>query len=243
MTISVSSALFYSIPKTAGSRDVFLGSFSESRASGRFSVAVGDEESVLSREWAASLTDSFTQSDFPVEDSLGLLTSFLSDARGRWINSVRWNEMKWYIKNKSINGTYASFSGLMFQDDSDGIASGFTSNYEGVFFFDRNGERRQINHRKLNRMENTFFWSGYSPPLPLEYHWNYQGSFFYELELHPGDVAVICTPGLSEYVLSNFQVILRSQRSEVSPEQGIINMMRNGSLEKKDSVLSIIEFS
>lgn len=241
MNITSTSAQFITIPKHGSPEDLFEGSFSENKSNGKYCIAVGQPEYALTGEWAESLTRSFSNSDYPVEENMRLLVSFLNDSRELWLKSVNWKDMKWYVRNKAINGSYASFAGISITEVTDGyIVRGFTSNYGGIFIISGNGffegqKRRNGDDSKIS------FWSGYSPPIKNEYHWEFQGSYYYEKRLGAGDKVVLASPAVSDHIFREKLEPLGVLLNSWDPGSTLRNLMKSGKVANVDNILSIIE--
>lgn len=240
MTAKLSNIQFHIVPKTGNREDPFEGSFSQNSSLNKFCISGGHPDYPLTREWSESLARSFPHSDYPVENSHKLLVSFLNEARGLWLKSVAWCNLKWYVRNKAIKGSYASFAGVSVSEVTGGyLLRGFTSNYGGIFIFSSDGSVK-CQEKSRDGDLKPYFWSGYSPPIKNEYHWDYQGSFYYEKQLRPGDAVLLATPGISDFIYrENLSPVIDILRVK-DPGNNVGRLMKRGDIENQDNILAVI---
>ncbi|WP_393971982.1 hypothetical protein OXIME_000578 [Oxyplasma meridianum] len=80
---------------------------------GRFAIADGASGSTFSDIWAESLTQTFVNSRIDLfENTNEIMEDMISTSREYWYDNINWKALPWFLKNKSISGSYSTFLGL-----------------------------------------------------------------------------------------------------------------------------------
>lgn len=230
---------FYAIGRLGSREDQFTGYFSGTATSGRYAFAVGTPDQPLSRQWSESLVQTFIHFQYPVENSRDILYKFLSESRERWMRDTNWSEMKWYTRNKSLAGVSSAFSGIHARYRDDGVTfSGFSSGIDSCFAL--NGFEL-LYHSCLSGNKGGTFWSGYLPPFPASYGWNYEGGFYFGGHVPTGTAILIVTPAISKWILSDPEQNSGVLSNNRNPDALIRNMMKSGKILNQEGVIIRLE--
>ncbi len=233
-------ASFFVTNRIGSNENEFAGHFSWNSEKGKFALSTGSADIPLSGKWAESLVDTFISFEFPVENDRNLVKEFLSEARKAWIEGVDWGNLKWYIRNPAMKGVSASLCGISAsKNDGKLRISGFTSGYDAMYALGENGEVH-TSGIKQDQHGSVEFWSGYSPPLPLEYNWNFQPGFYFRSDLQDSYRVLIATPNVSEWVKLDPEFNLKFLLEQISPDVAVRNRMKSGKIRNGDTIILII---
>lgn len=95
----------YRVAKDGNSAAENEDAFAGDPGAGRFAVADGASESAFAPEWAALLATSCVS-------QAGCWSSWLPDARSRWLEGLRDVELPWYLEEKFEQGAFATLLGV-----------------------------------------------------------------------------------------------------------------------------------
>ncbi|MGP6293853.1 hypothetical protein [Caldiplasma sukawensis] len=163
-------------------------------------VADGASDSIFSGLWAKSLVDEFVDGNYDLEYTDNKV-KFLQNARDRWFNGIKWDELKWNVKNKAITGSYATFISCRFEGEKIKIFSVGDSCFIGIM--EKQLYSFPIQDSKAFGITPRLLWSGYGRPLDnREYK---QRSDFVSVEFNKNQFSefMLSTDALSNYVISN----------------------------------------
>lgn len=235
------SGKFFIINRLDSKTDGFNGHFSHNEGTGRYAFSVGNREQPLSDTWSESLVSVFTNFQYPIENSRNLLQKFLTESRELWIGANDWERMKWYIRNKSINGVNADFSGISLIPDHNGMrCSGFSSGFSSCFAIDPDGSVLSDGVRGSHDAREGF-WSGYIPPVQKNYCWNFQKSFYFELVPSAGSKVVLVSPTISEWIERDLNRNIRKILNEADPSVMIRNRIKTGEIKNHEAILLTLD--
>ncbi len=208
----------FHIQKIGNKPDEYEDSFSYDIASGRFAMADGASESAYSGLWARSLTSAYVS-----HYSGSSLIPVIETARKQWLNGIRWDGMKWFVRNKVMRGSYSTFLGLSFSGDNHYRAIGVG---DTCLFHINEGEVTSFPIRDQKEFGNTpiLIWSGnpFSGEVKIP-KWVY----YVEGEIDEGDILIMATDSYSHWFMKNidrspWENMLSDQAEETRFIQGLI---------------------
>ena len=76
----------------------------------KFAIADGASNSIFSDVWSRALTESFVSEDLDLfsQSVQDVIRNIMEKARRIWYSSIDWNDLPWFTKNKSVNGSYST---------------------------------------------------------------------------------------------------------------------------------------
>ncbi|MDS0257221.1 hypothetical protein ApAK_05985 [Thermoplasmatales archaeon AK] len=86
----------------------------------KFAVADGASDSIFSDVWAECLTETFVNGPYDLfwEPDRNLMMKMAVEAREKWYRRIKWTSLPWFIRNKSVNGSYATLLLAQFRETS-----------------------------------------------------------------------------------------------------------------------------
>ncbi len=139
----------------------------------KFAVADGASDSIFSGVWARALVESYVQSNLSLFDDGAFIEQLVRTARDRWYEEIKWDQLKLFVKNKAINGSFSTFTALEGRDSGDAIEFRVVSVGDSCFLRNDNGA---LDSFPLSRPEDfnispKLIWSGYGSPFSKEFKW------------------------------------------------------------------------
>lgn len=174
-------------------------------------VADGASDSIFSGLWAKSLVEEYVDGNYDLEDK-DHKERFLLKARDRWFNGIKWDELKWNVRNKAITGSYATFISCKFDREKIKIFSVGDSCFIGMM----EGQLYSfpIQDSKAFGITPKLLWSGYGRPLDNREYKQRSDFVWVEFSKKQFSHFMLSTDALSNYVISNgvigFQNVLKN---------------------------------
>lgn len=235
--------MYSTVRKSSRAYDEYMGAVRYNSTGERAALGLGTDESPLSLQWARSLSESFLSMPYPVENDRTILNAFLSESHSSWVADISWNDLPWYLKNKSMNGCWAYFAGVEFTVSGAGIqANGFSSCYNAFFVVESGGELRQP---RLCTRNNHYgrFWSGYPPAYGGKYIPSFSQSFFATQAMGRGDILLMVTPSIGRWLSSAGHIDKSVAMDSNALEAYIKSLMKKGVVENTDSAVVVATFA
>ena len=99
----------FSTPKAGHNRAEYEDAFAANPHAGRFAIADGASESSFAGAWADLLVQGYTGNP-------GIWSRWLPHPRKSWHETFKERTLAWYAEEKFLEGAYATFLGLTFND-------------------------------------------------------------------------------------------------------------------------------
>lgn len=195
----------YHRPKLGNSEEEYEDSFSYNLNKGRVAIADGASDSIFSNVWARSLVNAFTNGSVTYSADPAFLKSIIFMARRTWYNSIEWDSLRVFVRNKAIKGSFSTFLGVQFEEKKDSfdyrvIAVGDTC------YFTHKGNKIEgfpLNDPAKFNISPQLIWSGYGSPFPEEYNTKLPKINFYEGSIRKGGRLLFATDAISKWILEN----------------------------------------
>lgn len=229
-------------PKLGNSEEEYEDAFAYNIDRNRFAIADGASDSIFSGIWARSLAEAFVNIDLKFSSDLQFLKRVIFESRKRWYNSVPWDTLRVFVKNKAIKGSFSTFLGIETERkgnnfDFRGIAIGdscmFIPGRDGMTGFPLNDPAKFNITPKL-------IWSGYGSPFPEEYNTKIPDIMYYEGSLPAGSSIVMATDALSMWALSHAPKSFQTLMTEKDPIGLITGLMEKREIRNDDITFSMI---
>ncbi len=172
----------------------------------RFAIADGASESIFSNIWADSLVNAFTNLSAPISAEEEYLRQIIYSARKRWYNSINWDSLRLFVRNKALGGSYSTFLGAQIFNYRGGHLCKIISVGDSCIFIIRDSEgitSFPINDPKKFNISPKLIWSGYGSPFPEDYNAKVPPIEHYEVTLEPGDRLLLATDAISKWIMEN----------------------------------------
>lgn len=231
----------YHRPKLGNSEGEYEDAFAFNLRTRRFAIADGASDSIFSNIWAQNLVDSFTKSTVPLRYRKKLVRSLLSQSREKWFNSIEWNDLKWFVKNKAVKGSFSTFLGIEIRK------RGNNYHYNGVTvgdscLFTLNEELFSFPMKQASEFNITpnLMWSGYGSPFNEEYKWDFPKLTSFDGNLLPGDSIILATDSISKWILEDGANRYRFLLESPDPMEKIEELLQAREMRNDDITLAII---
>lgn len=139
----------------------------------KFAIADGVSASIFSDVWARAVTGSAVTGKY---DFFGNPDVFINDlivkSRQKWYKKIDWGNLPWYLKNKSVSGSYTTLLGLQFQKDRDGMKySSFAVGDSILVHWEGGNDYDSYPLTSPEQFDNTprLVWSGKGYPMPIDF--------------------------------------------------------------------------
>lgn len=171
----------------------------------RFAMADGASESVFSGIWARALVNSFVNSRIKLSDPAALAEHMLTEARSSWYDSIKWDELKLFVKNKAVKGSFSTFLGIEFTKGKSSYSYSVVALGDTCFLTSRNNAMisRPIETAADFNITPKLFWSGYGAPFEKTYKWKIPQMLEFSGEIEFGENLIMATDALSKWILEN----------------------------------------
>lgn len=231
----------YHRPKLGNSEGEYEDAFAFNLRTKRFAIADGASDSIFSNVWAQNLVKSFVKTNVPFRYKKKLVNGLLSKSREIWFKSIDWENMKWFVKNKAVKGSFSTFLGLEIRK------KGKRYHYRGIVigdscFFTLNEELFSFPLKEASEFNITpeLLWSGYGSPFNEEYKWDPPELTFFEGDLHQGDSILMATDSLSKWILENGEKRFKFLVESENPLNAIEELLQSKAMRNDDITLAII---
>lgn len=192
-------------PKLGNKEEEYEDAFSYNLNKGRMAIADGASDSIFSNVWAGSLVKAFSDGSLSFSQDPSFLKSIIYMSRRTWYNSIQWNSLRVFVKNKAIKGSFSTFLGIQFTEsgneyDVQGIAVG-----DSCLFVSSDGgpEGFPINDPAKFNITPQLIWSGYGSPFPEDYNTKLPKINYYNGKIRRGDRMIIATDAMSKWILDH----------------------------------------
>lgn len=180
-------------------------SFSFRTRQKKFAIADGVSASIFSDIWARSITRSAVSGryDYFSEPS-EYIVDLMQKARETWYTKIDWNNLPWYIKNKSVSGSYTTLLGLQFSDSETQFDySSFAIGDSVLFHWVTGDDYSSFPLTSPEEFNNTpqLVWSGKGHPMPLEFKLKAPQISTYSGRLNPGETIFLATDAVGKWLM------------------------------------------
>lgn len=234
--------------KTGNSEGEYEDAFAFDGSKGVFAIADGATESSFANVWARALVATFVENPPDMgRNDRDVMKDILRDARNRWYESINWEEMPWYQRNKAFMGSYSTLLGLQIEPEGSSRRFRCITVGDSCMFHVSGRKMESFPFADSGDMSNTprLMWSGLGstagreriveiPGLEAKYGW-----------LKKGDLVMLATDALSKWIL-----VRKSERPwedlaahEDDFEDYIGKLIEDGSLKNDDVTLMLISMS
>ena len=201
----------------------------------KFAVADGASDSIFSGIWAKALVESYLNSDLSLFDDGAFIQQLVRTARDRWYEEIKWDQLKLFVKNKAINGSFSTFTALEGKNAGDVIEFKVVSVGDSCFLRNQNGS---LDSFPLSRAEDfnispKLIWSGYGSPFSRESKWRKPDFKSMSFTASAADF-VLATDAVSKWIIEyypeSWDHIVDGDPMELFRDQIASKKMRNDDL-------------
>lgn len=171
----------------------------------KFAIADGVSASIFSDIWARAVTESTVSGKY---DFFGNPDEFIMDliqkAREKWYRKIKWDSLPWYLKNKSVSGSYTTLVGLQFIHEGDAFRySSFAVGDSVLFHWEGADDYSSYPLSSPEEFNNTpqLVWSGKGFPMPLEFKVKPPRIQKYSGMLRPGGTIFLATDAVGKWLM------------------------------------------
>ncbi len=229
-------------PKLGNSDDEYEDAFACNFKSRRFAIADGASDSVFSNIWASSLVKAFTDTPITFSGDTAFLRNIIYSARRIWYNSIDWESLKLFVKNKALKGSFSTFLGM--QIDPSGLDYRFRVIAVGdsCLFMKKNGEVHGFPLDDPSKFNITpkLIWSGYGSPFPEDYNTKIPEIKYYEGTVKPGEQMLLATDAISKWLLENLPESFEKLCRMEDPYRYVTGMLEAREMRNDDITFSAI---
>ncbi|MFG1519612.1 MAG: hypothetical protein AAE977_03940 [Thermoplasmataceae archaeon] len=222
-------------PKLGSRETDYEDAFAYDLELGRFAVADGASDSIFSGLWARSLSETFVNSNLKTDNEETFIHDLVRISRDKWYREIKWNDLKLFVKNKAINGSFSTFIGVETVHSDSFERLKITSVGDSCFFYINGSELVSF---PLSRPEDfnispMLIWSGYGAPFTSEFRW--KSPVYKSLSTNiPGNEFVLATDALSKWIMEfypeSWEIIHGSNLREYFEEAVKKKQIRNDDL-------------
>lgn len=139
----------------------------------KFAIADGVSASIFSDIWARSITNSAVTGNYDFfQDPGTFILDLIQKAREKWYKKIKWDSLPWYLKNKSVSGSYTTLVGLQFVEHEGRFQYSSFAVGDSVLFHWKGGN--QYSSYPLTSPDEFnitphLVWSGKGHPMRIEY--------------------------------------------------------------------------
>lgn len=182
-------------------------SFSFRTRQKKFAIADGVSASIFSDIWARSTTKSAVSGRYNFFESPdSFLLDLIEKARETWYTKIDWTSLPWYIKNKSVSGSYTTLLGLQFSDsDTDFDYSSFAVGDSVLFHWITGDDYSSFPLNSPEEFNNTpqLVWSGKGHPMPLKFKLSPPKYSTLSGRLRPGETIFLATDAVAKWLMES----------------------------------------
>lgn len=225
----------YHQQKIGNSLNEYEDSFSYDLSTGRFAMADGSTESIFSNVWSRALTTSYVRGKYGLD-----LNALVSDARAKWYSSIDWSNLRWFIRNKAMRGSYSTFLGISF--DSRHYLSIGVGDTCLFHITEDNVTSFPIKTAKEFNNSPLLVWSG--NPYTREIRapkWIH----YIEGDVDEGDVILMATDAFSQWFLKHMdeRPWVKTIEHMGMEREFVTNLIESGEMKNDDVTYAFISFS
>ncbi len=171
----------------------------------KFAIADGVSASIFSDIWARSITSSAVTGnyDFFLDPSTFIL-DLMQKAREKWYRKINWDSLPWYLKNKSVSGSYTTLVGLQFAQNGNHFRySSFAVGDSVLFHWKGDDQYSSYPLTSPDEFNITphLVWSGKGHPMPIEYKLKAPTIAKKQGVLEKGDTIFLASDAVSKWLM------------------------------------------
>ena len=215
---------------------------------GRFAIADGASGSTFSDIWARSLTETFVNSKIDLfRGNDGVMGQIVSTSRDYWYDNVNWKALPWFLKNKSISGSYATFLALQVKKVSGSLKFKSISVGDSCMFILQGNKIKESFPIKFPReFGNTprLIWSGQGSPVkkslkvPEPELTEFSGTLENNLNI------LLATDAAAKWIMEDTDFAMNLFLNEFqSLDSRIPKLINEGKIKNDDFTVALLEFT
>ncbi len=196
---------FFQMSKLGNRESDCEDSFSFRTRQMKFAIADGVSASIFSDIWARSVTDSAVTGKY---DFFGNPNQFILDltkrAREKWYSKINWQSLPWYLKNKSVSGSYTTLVGLQLSNSGGHYNySSFAIGDSVLFQWEGANDYSSYPLTSPEEFNNTpnLVWSGKGYPMPVEFKLSAPRIETYKGRLSSGGAIFMATDAVAKWLM------------------------------------------
>lgn len=214
----------------------------------RFAIADGASGSTFSDIWARSLTESFVSSGadlFREKDSV--ISGLISKSRNQWYDKIDWKALPWFLKNKSISGSYSTFLALQIKKLSGGIKIKSLAIGDSCLFILKGDVIKESFPLKIPvEFGNTphLMWSGQGFPVKKDLKVPEPKPVLFSSAIDSNETILLATDAAAKWIMEETVLALDLFRNHFSSlDSRIPKLINEGKIKNDDFTIAMLEFT
>lgn len=192
----------YFSQKLGNSPEEYEDAFAFNPGRGKIAVADGASDSIFSGLWARSLVNSYVNSSLSITDD-NFMENLVSSSRKKWHMDIKWDDLKLFVRNKAINGSFSTLILVESLEDIEFNKIRVLSVGDSCILFRKDDGVESFplkTHEEFN-ITPKLVWSGYGSPFSGEYKWESPPFLSEDFDVEAGTTAFIATDAVSKWIL------------------------------------------
>lgn len=171
----------------------------------KFAIADGVSASIFSDIWARAITENtvMCKADFS-DNPDSFLPDIIRKSRQKWYSKITWNSLPWYLKNKSVAGSYTTLVGLQFKIQHGKYTYySFAVGDSVLFHYEGGNDYSSYPLVSADEFNNTpqLVWSGKGHPMPADIPVKAPPVKTYSGTLQPGGTIFLATDAVGKWLM------------------------------------------
>lgn len=215
---------------------------------GRFAIADGASGSTFSDIWARALTETFVNSRIDLfGDTDGIMNKMVSTSRDYWYENINWKALPWFLKNKSISGSYSTFLALQIKKVT-GILK-FKSISVGdscMFILDGNRIKDSFPIKFPGEFGSNpkLIWSGQGSPVKKSLKVPEPELLEFSGNLEKDQTVILATDAAAKWIMDDTENAMNLFLNDFeSLDSKVPKLINEGKIKNDDFTVSILEFT
>jgi serine/threonine protein phosphatase PrpC len=214
----------------------------------RFAIADGASGSAYAELWASALTDTYVNLEESLfEDPVGAFSKTQGGARKKWYTGINWNSMPWFLKNKSVVGSYSTLLLLEMRKVNKGLDFICSAIGDSCLFVidQRLRVSFPITDHKEFGVNPKLVWSGQGFPAKVDVKLKLPVVQTIRGTVSRGDRMILATDSVSKWLLQNesddpWDILLDNPREL---RESISDLINKGSMRNDDITAAVLSFT
>jgi hypothetical protein len=215
---------------------------------GRFAIADGASGSTFSDIWARSLTETFVNSRIDLfGDTNGIMGQMVSTSRDYWYDNINWKALPWFLKNKSISGSYSTFLALQIKKVTGRLK--FKSISVGdscMFILEGNKIKNSFPIKVPEEFGNNpkLIWSGQGSPVKKSLKVPEPELLEFSGGLEKNETVILATDAAAKWIMEATEYAMNLFLNDFqSLDSKIPKLINEGKIKNDDFTVSLLEFT
>ncbi|MHB1471247.1 MAG: PP2C family serine/threonine-protein phosphatase [Thermoplasmataceae archaeon] len=215
---------------------------------GRFAIADGASGSTFSDIWARSLTETFVSSNvdlFRGRDNV--VNGIVSASRDQWYDKVNWKALPWFLKNKSISGSYSTFLALQIKKTAGRLKFASLSIGDScMFILDGDKIKESFPLKTPVEFGNTpdLIWSGQGSPVKKNLKVPEPEPKMFSGFISPGETVLLATDAAAKWIMEDPIYSMDLFRNDfLSLDSKIPKLINEKKIKNDDFTIALLEFT